>query len=32
MEEQQLSLFEEPRKKYPTERKQRWVKELEVKR
>lgn len=32
MEEQQLSLFEEPRKKYPAERKQRWVKELEVKR
>lgn len=30
LEEQQLSLFDEPKKKYPTERKQRWVKELEV--
>lgn len=29
MQEQQLSLFGEP-KKYPTEKKQRWAKELEV--
>lgn len=28
MEEQQLNLFGEVRKKYPTERKQRWIKEL----
>lgn len=30
LEVEQLSLFGEPRKKYPTDRKQRWVKELKV--
>lgn len=30
LEDQQLNLFEEPKKKYPTERKMRWVKELGV--